>query len=75
MYLIAHRGNINGKNKSKENSPSYILDAIKQGYDVEIDLWVDNDDFWLGHDEPQYKINIDFLSKSKKCKNISITIT
>jgi hypothetical protein len=42
MYLIAHRGNINGPNKEHENSPGYILNAIELGYDVEVDIWYEN---------------------------------
>lgn len=61
MRLISHRGNINGKNELLENSPSYIDIAIKEGYDVEIDLWIDNDEFYLGHDEPTYPITLNWL--------------
>jgi hypothetical protein len=39
VILISHRGNINGKNIDLENSPDYIMSAIKKGYDVEIDVW------------------------------------
>jgi len=62
MILISHRGNINGKNTEKENHPDYIDDAIKLGYDVEIDIWVIDGNFYLGHDGPQYNISLDWLS-------------
>lgn len=58
---ISHRGNLNGKNIEKENHPSYILEALNAGYDVEIDVWYMDDQLYLGHDGPQYKIDIDFL--------------
>jgi glycerophosphoryl diester phosphodiesterase len=61
MKLIAHRGNVSGKQPDKENSPSYIQEAIKLGYDVEVDVSYSDGHFWLGHDEPQYETNIDFL--------------
>jgi hypothetical protein len=67
MIKIAHRGNIKGPNKTRENSPEYILEAIALGYDVEIDLWVNSKEYWLaselflGHDEPQYKVDIAWL--------------
>ena len=65
MFLISHRGNINGKNVQKENSPDYILKALSFGYDVEIDVWYVNNKFFLGHDTPQYEISIEFLKNDK----------
>jgi hypothetical protein len=56
MILIAHRGNITGPIPSLENEPSYLSDAINEGFDVEIDLWFVNNQLYLGHDNPQYKI-------------------
>ena len=47
MKLISHRGNINGKQLDLENDPKYIENAIKQGYDVEVDIWY-TDGFYLG---------------------------
>ena len=41
MKLIAHRGNIDGPNPERENSPEYIEEALKAGYDVEVDVWYD----------------------------------
>ena len=64
MKLISHRGNINGKQPTLENSPNYILNAIEQGYDVEIDVWFDKG-WWLGHDAPEYKIEEIFLTANK----------
>jgi hypothetical protein len=37
---IAHRGNTRGPNPEKENHPDYILQAIREGFDVEIDVWM-----------------------------------
>jgi len=61
MKLISHRGNINGKKPILENSPNYVLNALEQGYDVEIDVWFDKG-WWLGHDTPEYKIEEIFLT-------------
>ena len=49
MKLIAHRGNINGKITSKENTQIYIQEAIDKGYDVEIDDWLleRQDNLWV----------------------------
>jgi len=62
VFLISHRGNINGPS-DKENSPIYIDKAIESGYDVEIDVWTYQNEYWLGHNKPQYKIDLDFLLK------------
>ena len=45
--LLAHRGNIDGKQPERENSPSYILEAIDSGYSVEVDVWL-ADNEWFG---------------------------
>jgi hypothetical protein len=65
MYLISHRGNINGVSKSRENSPSYITEALEKGYDVEVDVRFENRKFFLGHDKNQYEINEKFLLNKK----------
>ena len=59
MKLIAHKGNINGPDPSKENTPEQIEWCIDNGYDVEIDIRYnpDNDKFYLGHDEYQHEVN------------------
>ncbi len=65
MIYISHRGNINGKNLKLENNPEYIQEALLKNYDVEVDVWYFNNFFYLGHDEPIYKINVDFLINNK----------
>ena len=60
MLFIAHRGNTNGPDQF-ENSPEHIDKAISLGFDVEVDVWVDGYKIFLGHDEPQYKIDNQFL--------------
>ena len=64
MILIAHRGNLNGKS-NKENKPGYIHKALWQGFDVEIDVWYVDGEFWLGHDIPHYKIEENFLENPR----------
>lgn len=63
--LISHRGNLNGIIHEKENSPDYIIDALKYDIDVEIDVWKINDKLYLGHDEPQYLIQEEFLYNNR----------
>ena len=65
LVLIAHRGNTEGRNIAKENSPLYIDDAISKGFDVEIDLRLVNEQLFLGHDLPQYKIEFNWLNQRK----------
>lgn len=78
MKLIAHRGNINGPNPLDENNPEYIEKAISNGYDVEIDIRYETsgNNFYLGHDDPQYEVNSQWLLKRMNnlwihCKNIN----
>lgn len=76
MFFIAHRGNIDGPNKEMENRPEYISSALEKGFDVEIDLWIKDEKLFLGHDEPQYNINSQWLTDRKNnlwihCKNFN----
>jgi glycerophosphoryl diester phosphodiesterase len=61
MRFIAHRGNINGINVESENTIEYIISAINQGFDVEIDVRYKSNVFYLGHDESKNVINLSFL--------------
>jgi len=77
MKLIAHRGNINGPNSSLENQPETIDNAIELGFDVEVDIRYDTFDeqFYLGHDDPQYIVTPYWLAQRMEklwihCKNI-----
>ena len=58
---IAHRGNIIGPRPELENKPEYIINALEYGFDCECDVWCVDNEWWLGHDEPQYKTSIGFL--------------
>lgn len=75
MKLISHRGNIKGKAENEENKPQYIDFAIDLGYNVEVDVWLKNGIWYLGHDIPQYQINYNWLKERKSklwvhCKNL-----
>ena len=74
MILISHRGNLDGVNPDRENSPSYIQEAISSGFDVEIDVHWCGNGIWLGHDGPECEVPISFLEEIKNgvwihCKN------
>lgn len=61
MILISHRGNINGKNIPQENNPAYIDEALREGFDCEIDIRYIKDDFYLGHDISEHIIKKSWL--------------
>ena len=65
MILISHRGNINGKVLEYENDPGYIDEALSKGYEVEIDIWYRDKNWYLGHDRPQYEITLEYLKNDK----------
>jgi hypothetical protein len=65
MIYISHRGNIFGPNPKEENTPSYIDKALKAGFDVEIDVWFLDDNFYLGHDSPDTLIKKDYLNNDR----------
>lgn len=74
MVIIAHRGLVNGPDINLENNPHQIEIALKQGFHCEIDVWFVEGLWWLGHDEPTYNINYDFLQRPNlwiHAKNLS----
>ena len=65
MILIAHRGNVNGKNPERENTIEYIEEAIKKGYHCEIDICkFDGEKFYLGHDTPGEAVSVQWLGSN-----------
>ena len=61
MIFISHRGNIDEVYPDRENSPNYIDEAIGQGYDVEMDVRLIAGKFYLGHDGPEYEVQLQWL--------------
>jgi hypothetical protein len=74
MKYIAHRGLLKGPDKALENKPEQIIDCLlNKEYDCEIDVHFIKNEWWLGHDEPQYKVEEDFLLQKGlwiHCKNL-----
>jgi hypothetical protein len=73
MY-ISHRGNLEGRIAEMENDPAYIEKAIAAGYMAEVDFWKVGDRIYLGHDEGQHDISMEWLNFRKQhllvhCKN------
>lgn len=67
MIFIAHRGLINGPDQNKENKINTIDSAIKNGFDVEIDIWVFDNKIFLGHDkENLVQIDLKYIEEKKK---------
>ena len=65
MILVSHRGNLSGPDPDKENNPTQVNKTLDLGYDCEVDLWIKDDVWYLGHDEPKYEIDINFLSRPR----------
>lgn len=63
IKIISHRGNIDGSKPDCENNPTYIQSALDLGFDVEIDVWFINGNFYLGHDSPIYLIEYFWLKQ------------
>ena len=61
MIYISHRGYINGVDEKLENNPNNISKLLEKNIHVEIDVRYHNDSFYLGHDNPKYKIDVNFL--------------
>lgn len=60
MILIAHRGNIDGPSED-ENHPLGVKETILKGFHCEVDVWLKDGEYFLGHDEPIYDVSRAFL--------------
>ena len=71
MEIVSHRGNLNGTSDN-ENHPDQILKTLND-FRVEVDVWFIDGKWFLGHDNPDYPIAIDFFHKNMflHCKNFS----
>lgn len=54
MKIISHRGNLEGPDPSTENTLSQIYKCLDKGFDVEVDVWVLENQICLSHDDPTY---------------------
>jgi hypothetical protein len=74
--VISHRGNLTGPEPERENTLSFIDEAIAAGFDVEIDVRCLDEKFYLGHDGPDRPVTHDWLSDRREhlwihCKNLT----
>ncbi|HEY6896854.1 MAG TPA: hypothetical protein VI279_06300 [Rhodocyclaceae bacterium] len=54
MIVLAHRGNLQGPDPVRENSPASIAAAISQGFGIETDLrYAPGFGFYISHDQVQ----------------------
>lgn len=75
MILISHRGNIDGASDF-ENHPDNINKAINLGFDVEVDVYLQDSKIFLGHDNPEYEVDLPWIKDRKEslwihCKNLA----
>jgi len=61
MLKIAHKGNINGPDPSRENTLEYLIGASEAGYGIELDLRkaTDSTDLIVSHNPTCYSKNND----------------
>ncbi len=62
MKVISHRGYENGQDAELENNIVQIKKLLNMNIDVEVDVLY-NGGLYLGHDNPDYEINIGFLKQ------------
>jgi hypothetical protein len=71
---ICHRGLKDGPNMSLENKESEIFQRLKDGWDVEFDVWYKDGTWWLGHDSAADQlIDLRILQHPRSwvhCKNL-----
>ena len=72
---ISHRGNLAGPSQETENTTASIENAIKAGFDCEVDVWLNHGVYYLGHDGPKDVVPLKFLLDYSEvlwvhCKNI-----
>lgn len=62
MRLISNRGNLTGIEEN-ENQPDYIDRALALGFDVNVDLWLKDNNLYLGTYKPEFKMDLDWFEK------------
>lgn len=65
MKLISHRGNLNGIEPDKENTLEAIDKCLSFGFDVMVDVWYDNSNWFLGTLGPSIPVSWTMLNSLK----------
>ncbi len=73
--IIAHRGLLDGPDEILQNHPDQVKKAIGLGFQVEVDVWYIDGNWFLGHDGPGHSIDWKFLIDHSSmlwihCKNL-----
>jgi hypothetical protein len=73
--IISHRGNLDQSSKTLENTPEALALSVLNNIDIELDIWYENNKFYLGHDGPQYEFdpiyyNYGIINVFYHCKTI-----
>jgi len=63
VIFISHRGNLDGVNLERENTPLYIEECLAKGFHCEIDLRMKEGVPHLGHDTPDHPITAEWIRK------------
>lgn len=63
MIKISHRGNYKGRDPERENTISYVEEAIAAGFDVMVDVWLVGNEWYLGHNLPKELIQLSFMER------------
>jgi len=77
FLVISHRGNISGPEPKRENTVEFVLEALRIGFQCEIDVWLCGDHWYLGHDKPDHIIPFEFLQMPGlwcHCKNLEALV-
>lgn len=65
MIIISHRGNTDGESEFTANVPDAVSALLNKGIHCEIDVWKVFDKYFLGHNEPKYEVEKEFLKNEK----------
>jgi len=65
VIIISHRGNTDGESEFTANVPDAVSALLNKGIHCEIDVWKVFDKYFLGHNEPKYEVEKEFLKNEK----------
>ena len=68
LKVIAHRGLLDGPSSDKENNLENIQSNIKKYPEIinELDIWIDSNNIYIGHDYPKNKIQSKILYENSR---------
>lgn len=73
---ILHRGLKEGPDRALENKESLLKIRLQEGWAIEVDIWLHEGAFWLGHDKPETLLEDHSLLANPSawihCKNLDM---